>query len=188
MLYGLPGTGNSVVAPCLYPTPLGRYDNTPATPKTTQSVDTERCEPRQGDPGSAKGQGKGKKGRKRKPRGKKDKEEEEDPTENGGDGAGSNIQRGMERLTLSQEVVSAATNTPYRYDPLAPVLPWTQISSSESDYSDTEGGQSAKLRGLQSKIRQSSLAGFHSLIKVTIMVTMYGACHESNHGNTVTLE
>ena len=43
---------------------------------------------------------------------------------------------------------------------------WSKMSSSESEFSDTEGGMSNKLRSFHSRVRQSSLGCFYALIKV----------------------
>lgn len=41
-----------------------------------------------------------------------------------------------------------------------------KITSSESEYSDTEGGQTSKLRSLSGKVRHASLGCLHSVFKV----------------------
>ena len=43
---------------------------------------------------------------------------------------------------------------------------WGRVSSSESEYSDSEGGQMSKLRSASSKVRQASLGCLHSVVKV----------------------
>ena len=44
--------------------------------------------------------------------------------------------------------------------------PWATATSSESEYSDTEGGQASKLRSYLARVRQCALNCFHALIKV----------------------
>ncbi|XP_074640382.1 HEAT repeat-containing protein 6-like [Tubulanus polymorphus] len=51
---------------------------------------------------------------------------------------------------------------------------WNQISSSESEVSDTEGGQASKLRSVQAKVRHTSLICLHSVTKVTDKRSMSG--------------
>lgn len=41
-----------------------------------------------------------------------------------------------------------------------------KVSSSESEYSDTEGGQMSKLRSLSGKVRHASLGCLHTVFKV----------------------
>lgn len=43
---------------------------------------------------------------------------------------------------------------------------WSKISSSESDYSDTEGSQGSRMRSYNTKVRQCALACLHTVIKV----------------------
>ena len=49
----------------------------------------------------------------------------------------------------------------------SPYPVWSRISSSESEYSDTEGAQSSKLRSYNCRVRQCALGVFHALIKVS---------------------
>nr|XP_033778357.1 HEAT repeat-containing protein 6 isoform X2 [Geotrypetes seraphini] len=51
---------------------------------------------------------------------------------------------------------------------------WKKVSSSESEYSDTEGGMQSKLRTYQAKVRQGSLACFLSTIKSIEKKVLYG--------------
>lgn len=44
---------------------------------------------------------------------------------------------------------------------------WSKISSSESEWSDTEGGQGSKLRSICTKVRQCALSCFYWIAKVT---------------------
>ncbi|KAL4223144.1 HEAT repeat-containing protein 6 [Mactra antiquata] len=50
---------------------------------------------------------------------------------------------------------------------------WSKISSSESEWSDTEGGQSSKLRSFCTKVRQCALACFYWLAKMTDKKLMF---------------
>ncbi|XP_007946094.2 HEAT repeat-containing protein 6 [Orycteropus afer afer] len=51
---------------------------------------------------------------------------------------------------------------------------WKRISSSESDYSDAEGGMQSKMRSYQAKVRQGALACFLSTIKSIEKKVLYG--------------
>ncbi|XP_006833688.1 PREDICTED: HEAT repeat-containing protein 6-like [Chrysochloris asiatica] len=52
--------------------------------------------------------------------------------------------------------------------------PWKRVSSSESDYSDAEGGLQSKMRSYQAKVRQGALACFLSTIKSIEKKVLYG--------------
>uniref|UniRef100_A0A8C4KGK9 HEAT repeat-containing protein 6 n=1 Tax=Dromaius novaehollandiae TaxID=8790 RepID=A0A8C4KGK9_DRONO len=51
---------------------------------------------------------------------------------------------------------------------------WKRISSSESEYSDAEGGIQSKMRSYQAKVRQGALACFLSAIKSIEKRVLYG--------------
>ncbi|KAM9044231.1 HEAT repeat-containing protein 6 isoform 4-T4 [Megaptera novaeangliae] len=51
---------------------------------------------------------------------------------------------------------------------------WKRVSSSESDYSDAEGGMQSKVRSYQAKVRQGALACFLSTIKSIEKKVLYG--------------
>ncbi|KAF4012065.1 hypothetical protein G4228_003351 [Cervus hanglu yarkandensis] len=51
---------------------------------------------------------------------------------------------------------------------------WRRVSSSESDYSDAEGGMQSKVRSYQAKVRQGALACFLSTIKSIEKKVLYG--------------
>ncbi|KAM7139785.1 HEAT repeat-containing protein 6 isoform 2-T2 [Macrochelys suwanniensis] len=51
---------------------------------------------------------------------------------------------------------------------------WKRISSSESEYSDAEGGIQSKMRSYQAKVRQGALACFLSTIKSIEKKVLYG--------------
>ncbi|KAK3084159.1 hypothetical protein FSP39_009229 [Pinctada imbricata] len=51
---------------------------------------------------------------------------------------------------------------------------WSKISSSESEYSDTEGGQGSRLRSSCAKVRQCALGCLHATIKNTEKRLMFG--------------
>lgn len=82
----------------------------------------------------------GKKGRRKKPQKKKQQEEEE------------------EEEDLSQSV-SEKTQDAYPQ-------PWSRVSSSDSEYSDTEGGPGARTKSMVAKVRQCAFCCLHALVKV----------------------
>ena len=48
---------------------------------------------------------------------------------------------------------------------------WLKMSSSESDYSDTEGGHLAKMRSSFTKVRQCAFGCLHTIFRVRITCT-----------------
>ena len=76
----------------------------------------------------------------------------------------------MSRLSTTQDPsqASSAIGNPgtSSNDAASLFLPWRHQSSSESEMSDTEGGQTSKLRSLYCKVRQCALGCFHAVIKV----------------------
>ncbi|XP_053374870.1 HEAT repeat-containing protein 6-like [Mercenaria mercenaria] len=50
---------------------------------------------------------------------------------------------------------------------------WSKISSSESEWSDTEGGQGSRLRSSCTKVRQCALSCFYWIIKMTDKKVMF---------------
>lgn len=141
MFHGLPGAPISV-PDSLYPTPLSQYD-----PSPTNSA---RSELQANDETSAKSGG-GKKYKKKKA--KKGAESTRNTTaKSSQDKDDENDEADSSR---SREAVSFRPN-------------WAKISSSESEYSDTEGGQSSQLRSLHAKVRQCALACLHTTIKVMV--------------------
>ncbi|XP_071789810.1 HEAT repeat-containing protein 6-like [Asterias amurensis] len=69
---------------------------------------------------------------------------------------------------------SMTGQNPYDVDPSSLFPAWGRVSSSESEYSDTEGGQASKLRAAASKVRQAALACLHCVIKNTEKKYIFG--------------
>lgn len=65
---------------------------------------------------------------------------------------------------------------------------WASLGSSDSDYSDTEGGSSSKLPSIASRVRVCALACFHALIKVNILMSYPGCMSCCMHVWTATFE
>ena len=73
-----------------------------------------------------------------------------------------------------QDAASSKTNGGYWVQEEAIFPTRGRVTSSESEYSDTEGGQVAKLRSHQSRVRQQALGTLHSVLKVTEKRIMFG--------------
>uniref|UniRef100_A0AAR2LQE4 HEAT repeat-containing protein 6 n=1 Tax=Pygocentrus nattereri TaxID=42514 RepID=A0AAR2LQE4_PYGNA len=149
MFHGLPGI-NVEMPQVLYPAPLPQYETVPAS------------------------RGKGKKARvEGKTDGGPEEGDDEEPStgpvrSGGGGGAG----RGEGRIGWPQ------TSTPFAL-PLQPgsgtqFLPCWKKGSSDSEFSDPEGGMQSKLRLYQARVRQSALQCFLAVVKSVEKRVLYG--------------
>ncbi|XP_074412807.1 HEAT repeat-containing protein 6 [Zonotrichia albicollis] len=163
MFHGLPGLSIEVPT-ALYPAPLPQYDKrSPA--KQEQS-----------EPAASKQTG----SRRKKCKGKQKKGEfGEEGREDSGD-AGEELVLGaaMVKLQLG-DVQSSPCPQPRVSDVCAGKDPpsWQpckRLSSSESEFSDTEGGIQSKVRSYQANVRQGALACFLSTIKSIEKRVLYG--------------
>ncbi|KAL5016169.1 hypothetical protein ScPMuIL_005758 [Solemya velum] len=144
----------------LYPMPLSQYDTNPATNKTTTS-------PQKTEEGTKlKEKNKESVKKSKKKRNKKTKDEVSDvaPVHPSGDSAEQGVEGG--RVQIEAPVLQTTDESSYP--------PWARISSSESDYSDTEGGQGSRLRSSCIKVRQSALSCLHTLIKNADRKVIFG--------------
>ncbi|NXB81319.1 HEAT6 protein, partial [Donacobius atricapilla] len=167
MFHGLPGLSIEVPA-ALYPAPLPQYDK-------RSPVKQEQSEP-----ATSKQTG----SRRKKCKGKQKKGEfvEEGREDSGDAGNASVLGADMQKLHL-EDVQSSPCPDPQAgasgvcagKDPL-PSQPsgWKRISSSESEYSDAEGGIQSKVRSYQANVRQGALACFLSTIKSIEKRVLYG--------------
>lgn len=132
--------------------PLAQYDT-----QTVGSRDTNKDKPSVADdkPTNAKSnQASSKKKNKRNRNRNKKTEEVRDQDEN-------------------DDAVEPENTQPTENDALATGGPafWASLGSSDSDFSDTEGGLSSKLPSVASRVRVSALACFHALIKVNAVLS-----------------
>ncbi|NXT14556.1 HEAT6 protein, partial [Prunella fulvescens] len=165
MFHGLPGLSIEVPT-ALYPAPLPQYDK-------RSPVKQEQSEP-----GTSKQTG----SRRKKCKGKQKKGElGEEGREDAGD-AGEEAVLGadMQQLQLGDVQGSPCpAPRPRLSDARAGkeppgCQPWKRFSSSESEYSDTEGGIQSKVRSYQANVRQGALACFLSTIKSIEKRVLYG--------------
>uniref|UniRef100_A0A4X2LNN4 HEAT repeat-containing protein 6 n=1 Tax=Vombatus ursinus TaxID=29139 RepID=A0A4X2LNN4_VOMUR len=171
MFHGLPGLNIEMPA-VLYPAPLPQYDGRSPI----------RQEPMEMNPSKPIAS----KRKKAKSKQKKGHREEELKEPNGELGAGAASALG--KLTLHEgsalgcAYLSTLSGAPEGSSPAArdrassylSSPPWKRISSSESDYSDAEGGLQNKMRSYQAKVRQGALACFLSTIKSIEKKVLYG--------------
>ncbi|ETE67688.1 HEAT repeat-containing protein 6, partial [Ophiophagus hannah] len=167
MFHGLPGI-NIEMPTILYPALLPQYDS-------RSPIEQEKLEQN-----SVKLKG----NRRKKPKGKpkKGKPEEEGVKEQPGGAEGSRVEKPSLKEELSQDQDSKMTNWAFsdKYPSLAKerlsshAFSWKRISSSDSEYSDTEGGMQSKIRSFQAKVRQGALTCFLSAVKSIEKKVLYG--------------
>uniref|UniRef100_A0A8D0FR20 HEAT repeat-containing protein 6 n=1 Tax=Strix occidentalis caurina TaxID=311401 RepID=A0A8D0FR20_STROC len=164
MFHGLPGLSIEMPA-ALYPAPLPQYDK-------RSPVKQEQSEP-----ATFKKKSKGKQ--------KKGEFAEEGREELGDVGNEPVLGADMLKLHLGdvqnspcsdpQTRASDVAYVPAGKDPLSShCTNWKRISSSESEYSDAEGGIQSKMRSYQANVRQGALACFLSAIKSIEKRVLYG--------------
>lgn len=156
MFHGLPGI--SVEMPqVLYPAPLPQYETIPA-PKPESSQDSTPQKKNTGHNRKRKSRGKGKKDGAERTRG-----EEEGESETGAGGVDQSLWLpGMQ----SPGVTSPSGVTPH-------LNSWLK-GSSDSEFSDPEGGMQSKLRLYQARVRQSALQCFLALVRCVEKRVLYG--------------
>uniref|UniRef100_A0A803VPD1 HEAT repeat-containing protein 6 n=1 Tax=Ficedula albicollis TaxID=59894 RepID=A0A803VPD1_FICAL len=166
MFHGLPGLSIEVPT-ALYPAPLPQYDK-------RSPVKQEQSEP-----ATSKQTG----SRRKKCKGKQKKGEfgEEGREDSGDAGNESVLGADMLKLHLGDVQGSPCPDPRPRVwdagagkEPLPLPTGCTRISSSESEYSDTEGGIQSKVRSYQANVRQGALACFLSTIKSIEKRVLYG--------------
>uniref|UniRef100_A0A803W7J3 HEAT repeat-containing protein 6 n=1 Tax=Ficedula albicollis TaxID=59894 RepID=A0A803W7J3_FICAL len=162
MFHGLPGLSIEVPT-ALYPAPLPQYDK-------RSPVKQEQSEPATSN-------------RRKKCKGKQKKGEfgEEGREDSGDAGNESVLGADMLKLHLGDVQGSPCPDPRPRVwdagagkEPLPLPTGCTRISSSESEYSDTEGGIQSKVRSYQANVRQGALACFLSTIKSIEKRVLYG--------------
>ncbi|XP_055579346.1 HEAT repeat-containing protein 6 isoform X1 [Falco biarmicus] len=169
MFHGLPGL--SIEMPtALYPAPLPQYDK-------RSPVKQEQSEP-----AAFKQTG----NRRKKSKGKQKKGESGEEGRDLSDaGKESVLGADMQRLRLGDVQNSPCLDPRTRASDVAYVPAgknhlsshytiWKRISSSESEYSDAEGGIQSKTRSYQANVRQGALACFLSAIKSIEKRVLYG--------------
>ncbi|KAM6118378.1 HEAT repeat-containing protein 6 isoform 2-T2 [Phoenicopterus ruber ruber] len=170
MFHGLPGLSIEMPA-ALYPAPLPQYDK-------RSPVKQEQSEP-----AAFKQTG----NRRKKSKGKQKKGEfgEEGREDLGDAGNESVLGADMLKLRLGDVQNSPCSDPRARASDVAYVpagkdhlsshhTSWKRISSSESEYSDAEGGIQSKMRSYQANVRQGALACFLSTIKSIEKRVLYG--------------
>ncbi|XP_032284767.1 HEAT repeat-containing protein 6 isoform X1 [Phoca vitulina] len=172
MFHGLPGL-NIELPTVLYPTPLPQYDGRPPV------------KPQQSESSASRPTASRKK--KSKVKSKKIQQGEEEEEESSGErevapvaGLGrEHLHEGDTPCSSSlggQSLPVEGSGTAGKDRVPLPIRSagWKRVSSSESDYSDAEGGMQSKMRSYQAKVRQGALACFLSTIKSIEKKVLYG--------------
>ncbi|KAM3856345.1 HEAT repeat-containing protein 6 [Vipera latastei] len=166
MFHGLPGI-NIEMPSILYPALLPQYDS-------RSPVEQEKLEQN-----NVKLSG----NRRKKPKGKPKKgKPEEEVKEQPGGAEGARVEKPSLKDELSQDQDPKRTNWAFndKYPSLAKerlsshAFSWKRISSSDSEYSDAEGGMQSKTRSFQAKVRQGALTCFLSAVKSVEKKVLYG--------------
>ncbi|XP_073653495.1 HEAT repeat-containing protein 6 isoform X4 [Tursiops truncatus] len=172
MFHGLPGL-NIEMPTVLYPTPLPQYDGRP--PIKPQQTESSTSRPAVN------------KRKKSKVKAKKIQQGEEEEEESSGEREVAPV-TGSGRLNPHKGDTQCPSSLGVSSLPLAgsgaagkdqvsssfSSSSWKRVSSSESDYSDAEGGMQSKVRSYQAKVRQGALACFLSTIKSIEKKVLYG--------------
>uniref|UniRef100_A0A8C0W8T4 HEAT repeat-containing protein 6 n=1 Tax=Castor canadensis TaxID=51338 RepID=A0A8C0W8T4_CASCN len=156
MFHGLPGL-NIEMPTVLYPTPLPQYDGRP--PVKPQPLESSTSGPTM----SKKKKHKVK--QKKTQQGEEEEEEESSGEMEAASGTStSRVNMGERNTQCSSSQGNGAAQKEQVSSPFVPSS-WKRVSSSESDYSDAEGGMQGKMRSYQAKVRQGALACFLSTVK-----------------------
>ncbi|KAK3555756.1 hypothetical protein QTP86_028957, partial [Hemibagrus guttatus] len=172
MFHGLPGI-NVEMPPVLYPAPLPQYDAVTKT-EPAQDVPAARKTPTSQQNKKRKSRGKGKKAKEERKTddGAKDGEDEEPGSRSVRNGASGEPGRGELQTVWSQKPTEVSL-------PLQPganpqFYPSWKKGSSDSEFSDPEGGMASKLRLYLARVRQSALNCFLAVVKCVEKRVLYG--------------
>ncbi|XP_060792411.1 HEAT repeat-containing protein 6 isoform X2 [Neoarius graeffei] len=176
MFHGLPGI-NVEMPPVLYPAPLPQYDAVPvAEPEPAQDTPAQRKTPASQQNKKRKSRGKGKKAREEKTTDEaadegegEDEEPNTRPVRNG-----ASEGPGRRDLQTVWPQTSTELNPPLQPRPSPQLYPSWKKGSSDSEFSDPEGGMMSKLRLYLARVRQSALHCFLAVVKCVEKRVLYG--------------
>ncbi|KAG7484798.1 hypothetical protein MATL_G00054150 [Megalops atlanticus] len=170
MFFGLPGMNVEMPA-VLYPAPLPQYEGIPtAKPEAPRDTPSQNRQP-----GNKKRKSRGR-GKKVRAEGRRDEEGEEEERREAevGPRLGQVKAAGGETYShWSQPPGSSAPHLPLG-PPFSSLYPSWKRSSSDSEFSDPEGGMQSKLRLYQARVRQGALHCFLSVVKCVEKRILYG--------------
>ncbi|XP_066502758.1 HEAT repeat-containing protein 6 isoform X2 [Hoplias malabaricus] len=174
MFHGLPGI-NVEMPQVLYPAPLPRYETVPAAKaEPAQDTATQKKTPGSQQNKKRKSRGKGKKAR---AEGKADGGPEEGDDEEPNSGpvrSGGGERAGREESRTCWPQTSTPHSLPLQSGVCPQLYPCWKKGSSDSEFSDPEGGMQSKLRLYQARVRQSTLQCFLAVVKSVEKRILYG--------------
>ncbi|XP_042298655.1 HEAT repeat-containing protein 6 [Sceloporus undulatus] len=166
MFHGLPGLNIEMPA-ILYPAVLSQYDS--RSPAKQEKSELNSVKPT----GTRR-----KKSKAKQKKGKLDEEAKEQEEDAEGAGAEESRLQGDMQQSPGPDVSNRTAKdpcVPFIKDHLSVhTLGWKRISSSDSEYSDVEGGMQSKTRSFQAKVRQGALTCFLSTVKSIEKKVLYG--------------
>ncbi|TSP68491.1 HEAT repeat-containing protein 6 [Bagarius yarrelli] len=175
MFYGLPGVNVEMPA-VLYPAPLPQYDAVPVQTEPAQDDAAHKKTPASQQNKKRKSRGKGKKAKEERKTHEKAEDGEDDeagskPVRNGASG-----EPGRAALQSVWPQKSAENSPPLqpRGGATALLYPSWKKGSSDSEFSDPEGGIASKLRLYLARVRQSALHCFLAVVKCVEKRVLYG--------------
>ncbi|KAG9351606.1 hypothetical protein JZ751_022857 [Albula glossodonta] len=169
MFFGMPGMNVEMPA-VLYPAPLPQYEGIPAT-KTETPRDTPTQNRQAGN-------------KKRKSRGRNKRTKAEERRDEEGEEEGREAETGPGLSSVKAgggeshgHWSQTSTSSGHSFPPSPPFpsfYPSWKRSSSDSEFSDPEGGLQSKLRLYQARVRQGALHCFLSVVKCVEKKVLYG--------------
>lgn len=152
------GLGQPItMPPQLFPTITSGYDSKSRSPKGTASAPAKASKTDQPTPSSAKS--KNKKTRKKK--------------SGAGDGAADGDGASLSEDALQSQRSTASGNFASGFDSLSLQPSWAKFTSSDSEFSETEGGLAAKSHTHSTKVRIAALSCFAGVCKVTCFELLF---------------
>ncbi|KAJ8347719.1 hypothetical protein SKAU_G00263080 [Synaphobranchus kaupii] len=170
MFFGLPGMNLEMPA-VLYPAPLPQYEGVPTTkPEPPRDTIT------QNKPSGNKKRKPHGRSKKMKAEGRREEEGEEEGRETGPGLGLAKAGGGDSQSHWSQTPTPTSTSRPSLPPgrPFPSLYPSWKRSSSDSEFSDPEGGLQSKLRLYQARVRQGALHCFLSVVKCVEKRVLYG--------------
>ncbi|KAL4608428.1 HEAT repeat-containing protein 6-like [Arapaima gigas] len=167
MFFGLRGMNLEMPA-ILYPTPLPQYEGVPAAKQ-----DSLRDAPAQSKPAGNKKRKSRSRSKKEGPDGRPAEDEESQDVEVGQNPGKAGGGETLSHWSQGPNYMGRSFCTAQREAPPSLYPPWKR-SSSDSEFSDPEGGMQTKLRLYQARVRQGALHCFLAVVKCVEKRLLYG--------------
>ncbi|XP_052802166.1 HEAT repeat-containing protein 6-like [Mya arenaria] len=155
MFYGVGGQAVEIPE-SLYPSPLTKIEPPRAGKPSTQQA-------------TAQTSGQKKSKRKPKKQDKKGAKQNKKQDDLDGDLDPNEPSAGGDTVSQGNDI-----SLEFDFDPMASYVAWSKVSSSDSEWSDTEGGQGSRARSNSTKVRQCALSTFYWIAKFTEKKVLFG--------------